>query len=155
MSFCARAHTHTHLCASSERTERDNDSDRLIARRFQSGCTCHVKPLSLSPCSPAKSVETHGRPIETSRAASSRITLRTAHIRESMICSQRQHTLAPTVPLSLSLPVFHKIDHCTSQTKNVSKLHGLSFHFRPLPSLFHSSRQCSSSPFSYLKEDGK
>lgn len=42
------------------------------------------------------------------------------------------------------------IDHCTSQTKKVSKLHGLSFHFNPFPSLFHSSRQCSSSPFSYL-----
>lgn len=47
--------------------------------------------------------------------------------------------------------VDRSIDHCTSQTKNVSKLHGLSFHFNPLPSLFHSSRQCSSSPFSYLK----
>lgn len=39
----------------------------------------------------------------------------------------------------------------TSQTKNVSKEHGESFHFRPLPSLFHNSRQCSSSPFSYRK----
>lgn len=47
-------------------------------------------------------------------------------------------------------PAVGWIDHCTSQTKKVSKLHGLSFHFNPLPSLFHSSRQCSSSPFSYL-----
>lgn len=35
--------------------------------------------------------------------------------------------------------------------KYVSKEHGESFHFKPLPSLFHNSMQCSSSPFSYLK----
>lgn len=38
-----------------------------------------------------------------------------------------------------------------SQMKYVSNEHGESFHLRPLPSLFHNSRQCSSSPFSYLK----
>ena len=38
-----------------------------------------------------------------------------------------------------------------SQMKYVSNEQGESFHFRPLPSLFHNSRQCSSSPFSYLK----
>lgn len=41
--------------------------------------------------------------------------------------------------------------HCTSHTKNVSKLHGESFHFSPLPSRFHNSIQFSSSPFSYRK----
>ena len=39
----------------------------------------------------------------------------------------------------------------TSQTKKVSKEQGVSFHLRPFPSLFHSSRQCSCSPFSYWK----
>lgn len=38
--------------------------------------------------------------------------------------------------------------YCTSHTKYVSKLHGESFHLRPLPSRFHSSMQFSSSPFS-------
>jgi len=41
-------------------------------------------------------------------------------------------------------------DH-TSHTKYDSKLHGVSFHFNPFPSLFHSSRQFSPSPLSYLK----
>lgn len=41
--------------------------------------------------------------------------------------------------------------YCTSQTKYVSNEHGVSFHFRPFPSLFHNSRQFSSSPFSYRK----
>lgn len=40
---------------------------------------------------------------------------------------------------------------CTSHTKYVSKEHGESFHFNPLPSLFHNSKQFSSSPFSYWK----
>lgn len=39
----------------------------------------------------------------------------------------------------------------TSHTKYVSNEQGVSFHLRPFPSLFHSSRQCSSSPFSYRK----
>ena len=39
----------------------------------------------------------------------------------------------------------------TSQTKKVSKEQGVSFHLSPFPSLFHSSRQCSCSPFSYWK----
>lgn len=38
-----------------------------------------------------------------------------------------------------------------SQTKYVSNEQGESFHLSPFPSRFHSSRQCSSSPFSYLK----
>lgn len=38
-----------------------------------------------------------------------------------------------------------------SHIKNVSKLHGESFHLRPLPSRFHNSRQFSSSPLSYWK----
>lgn len=38
-----------------------------------------------------------------------------------------------------------------SHTKNVSNEHGESFHLSPLPSRFHNSKQCSSSPFSYLK----
>lgn len=44
----------------------------------------------------------------------------------------------------------HKICYA-SHTKYVSKLHGESFHLRPLPSRFHNSRQFSSSPFSYRK----
>ena len=39
----------------------------------------------------------------------------------------------------------------TSQTKKVSKEQGVSFHLSPFPSLFHNSRQCSCSPFSYWK----
>lgn len=35
--------------------------------------------------------------------------------------------------------------------KYVSNEHGESFHLSPFPSLFHNSKQCSSSPFSYLK----
>ena len=41
--------------------------------------------------------------------------------------------------------------HCTSHTKYVSNEHGVSFHLSPLPSRFQSSRQFSSSPFSYRK----
>lgn len=41
--------------------------------------------------------------------------------------------------------------HYCSHTKYVSKLHGESFHLSPLPSRFHSSKQFSSSPFSYRK----
>lgn len=41
--------------------------------------------------------------------------------------------------------------YCTSQTKYVSKEHGVSFHLSPFPSRFQSSRQFSSSPFSYRK----
>lgn len=43
------------------------------------------------------------------------------------------------------------IHYYCSHTKYVSKLQGESFHFNPLPSRFHSSRQFSSSPFSYWK----
>lgn len=53
-------------------------------------------------------------------------------------------------------PPFHPsstllVVYWTSHTKYVSKLHGESFHFRPLPSRFHNSRQFSSSLFSYRK----
>lgn len=41
--------------------------------------------------------------------------------------------------------------HTTSHTKYVSKEQGESFHLRPFPSRFHSSKQFSSSPFSYWK----
>lgn len=41
--------------------------------------------------------------------------------------------------------------YCTSQTKYVSNEHGVSFHLSPFPSRFQSSRQFSSSPFSYRK----
>lgn len=41
--------------------------------------------------------------------------------------------------------------YCTSQTKYVSKEQGVSFHLSPFPSRFQSSRQFSSSPFSYRK----
>ena len=44
-----------------------------------------------------------------------------------------------------------KMVYCTSQTKYVSNEHGVSFHLSPLPSRFQSSRQFSSSPFSYRK----
>lgn len=76
-SFCtyipivAHTHTHTHI-RKFQGAKRDNGSERLIARHFQSERTRHVKFLCL-----ARSTETDGRPMRTSHAASSRITSRT------------------------------------------------------------------------------
>lgn len=60
----------------------------------------------------------------------------------------RRHS-SPCRPLLLTS--WHITYHTTSHTKQVSKEHGESFHLSPFPSLFHNSRQFSSSPFSYWK----
>lgn len=128
----------THTLMNSEHANRDNGSDQLITHRFQSACTCHVKSLYIT-----KSTETYRWERHTQFPWKSPW----GHAANRWFAHKFQYSRA----FSLSLRPFSQIDHCTSQTKKVSKLQGLSFHLSPLPSLFQSSRQCSSSPFSYLE----